>query len=307
MPERKSLIKQLANQKNAQKSTGPKTAEGKARVAQNPRKHGVVSKEVVVRGGDGRERAADFVELLESLHAQFQPQDAVEQIPVDRVAACYWRLRRAQRYEVGAVRERLDDCRSTSNNPGPHTTKLFKRFENLESQLTLEQQSLRILSTPVEKLKDFERLRRETALSNAANTLKQPTLDLTDPAVMQEAVKACHIEIAAMERELEKCKSVEYEAADKYDALADSRRPLLAALPADEPLNRLIRYETMLDRQLHRALSELRRRRAWNKSQPLEEPGEQRAPDLPADPKVVPLLLSSGLAGAAPSVDQKPG
>jgi hypothetical protein len=51
------------------------------------------------------------------------------------------------------------------------------------------------------------------------------------------------------------------EYAEEQDALADSRRPFLAALPADEPLNRLIRYETMLDRQLHRALAELRHRR----------------------------------------------
>jgi len=62
------------------------------------------------------------------------------------------------------------------------------------------------------------------------------------------------------------------EHAEQQDALADARRPLLAALPSDEQLNRLIRYETMLDRQLHRALSELRRRRQWNASLPLEKP-----------------------------------
>ena len=52
MPERKSLLKQLANKKNAQKSTGPKTPEGKARCGQNPRKHGILAEEVVVKGGD---------------------------------------------------------------------------------------------------------------------------------------------------------------------------------------------------------------------------------------------------------------
>jgi hypothetical protein len=38
----------------------------------------------------------------------------------------------------------------------------------------------------------------------------------------------------------------------------------MAAQPSNEPLNRLIRYEAMLDRQIHRALSELRRQRSWN-------------------------------------------
>ena len=94
--------------------------------------------------------------------------------------------------------------------------------------------------------------------------------------------------------------------AEQQDALADARRPFLAALPADEPLNRLIRNETMLDRQLHRALSELRRR-ALNKSQMLEEPGEQRDAALQAHPGRVPFPLSNGLFAVAGPVDQKPG
>ena len=61
------------------------------------------------------------------------------------------------------------------------------------------------------------------------------------------------------------------EHAEQQDALAESRRPLLAAMPADEPLDRLIRYESMLDGQLHRALSELRRRRSWNPLPPSDD------------------------------------
>jgi hypothetical protein len=37
---------------------------------------------------------------------------------------------------------------------------------------------------------------------------------------------------------------------------------MAATLPPENKLSRLIRYESMLDRELHRALSELRRRRA---------------------------------------------
>jgi len=64
MPERKSQLKQLANKRNSRKSTGPKTAEDKARYARNPRKHGILAKEVVVKGSDGGESVSEFETLV---------------------------------------------------------------------------------------------------------------------------------------------------------------------------------------------------------------------------------------------------
>src|SRR3989304_504944 len=94
-----------------------------ARSAQNARSHGILPKEVVVRDGDGRESTIEFETLVQSLHEQLKPQDAIEHVLVDRVAACYWRLRRAQRYEVGAVREGLDSCITPLDEPGPNMKK----------------------------------------------------------------------------------------------------------------------------------------------------------------------------------------
>jgi len=45
-----------ANRQNAQKSTGPKTAEGKAAVSQNAVKHGLIASEAVITG----ENLADY-------------------------------------------------------------------------------------------------------------------------------------------------------------------------------------------------------------------------------------------------------
>ena len=39
-----------ANRANAQKSTGPRTAEGKATVAQNAVKHGLRAEQMVIKG-----------------------------------------------------------------------------------------------------------------------------------------------------------------------------------------------------------------------------------------------------------------
>ncbi|MBN2559834.1 MAG: hypothetical protein JXQ75_02750, partial [Phycisphaerae bacterium] len=56
-----------ANRLNAQKSTGPRTPEGKAKVAQNALKHGLLAKQSVVRGEDAEEFEAYRQEMVASL------------------------------------------------------------------------------------------------------------------------------------------------------------------------------------------------------------------------------------------------
>ena len=46
-----------ANRANAQKSTGPRTPEGKATVAQNAVKHGLLARTAVLHGEDWEEHA----------------------------------------------------------------------------------------------------------------------------------------------------------------------------------------------------------------------------------------------------------
>ena len=56
-----------ANRANARKSTGPRTAEGKAVVSQNAVKHGLLAREGVLRGEDGEEFEMHREMLLEEL------------------------------------------------------------------------------------------------------------------------------------------------------------------------------------------------------------------------------------------------
>src|SRR5205085_3711979 len=79
-----------ANRENAQKSTGPKTPEGRAAVRLNGIKHGLTASALVLRG----ESESDFENLLDSMQAEHQPSTATEEALVTQIAMATWRLRR---------------------------------------------------------------------------------------------------------------------------------------------------------------------------------------------------------------------
>jgi len=90
-----------ANRRNAAKSTGPKTAEGKASSKMNALKHGLLSEHMVLKDED-EERLEAF---RAGLWQHLQPVGELEELLADRVVATAWRLRRAVRIE-GEVLER---------------------------------------------------------------------------------------------------------------------------------------------------------------------------------------------------------
>src|SRR4028118_2345060 len=86
-----------ANRRNAQRSTGPKTPEGKDAVRLNATKHGLRSQEVLLPGDDGEA----LKELDENLRAELQPVGELENLLVDGIVAAHWRLSRLRRVEAG--------------------------------------------------------------------------------------------------------------------------------------------------------------------------------------------------------------
>jgi hypothetical protein len=82
-----------ANQSNAQKSTGPKTREGKARVALNAIKHGAYAKaenvrrEIMARLG---EDPAEYEQLHQDLVDSCQPEDALQAMVVKTIGDKTW-------------------------------------------------------------------------------------------------------------------------------------------------------------------------------------------------------------------------
>ena len=70
-----------ANRINAQKSTGPRTPEGKAVVSQNAITHGLLARAGVIPGEDEHEFAAHREGLLQ----QLRPGAPLEEVLADRI------------------------------------------------------------------------------------------------------------------------------------------------------------------------------------------------------------------------------
>jgi hypothetical protein len=90
-----SVAQIQANRLNAQKSTGPRTAEGKAAASQNAVKHGLLAEQVVIHGED----PAEFDLYREGMLAELAPEGVVEAMLAERAVSLAWRLRRAERLQ----------------------------------------------------------------------------------------------------------------------------------------------------------------------------------------------------------------
>ena len=90
-----------ANRENAKKSTGPKTAEGKARVSQNARKHGFRSRTGQLLPGE----EARYKQILQEMTEMCKPTGKVETALVASMARARLALERCDRVLALARRD----------------------------------------------------------------------------------------------------------------------------------------------------------------------------------------------------------
>ncbi|MCC6360772.1 MAG: hypothetical protein IT450_18700 [Phycisphaerales bacterium] len=93
-----------ANRANAQKSTGPKTPEGKAASSRNAMKHGLTAAAMVLPN----ENITEFEEFRAEMLDALQPSDRLEAHFAERVIAAAWRLNRVTKAESEIIRSGLE-------------------------------------------------------------------------------------------------------------------------------------------------------------------------------------------------------
>jgi hypothetical protein len=136
-PKRPLSDKQLAARRlNAQKSTGPRTPEGKARSSRNARKHGFFTQTALLF----YEAPEDFVALRDSYIDEYQPQTPTEMHFVMEMANAQFRLRRVRGMEADLIQiliTRELPSRSLSN--GEMQAQAFRTLADTSNALHLLQ------------------------------------------------------------------------------------------------------------------------------------------------------------------------
>jgi hypothetical protein len=103
-----------ANQRNALKSTGPKTQAGKDTSRRNAVRHGLTAETLI----SALEDADDYRAFETAITADYDAQSAVERELVLRLSSILWRLRRATTMETGLFEIQADHLREHEKSRG---------------------------------------------------------------------------------------------------------------------------------------------------------------------------------------------
>ena len=90
-----------ANRRNAQRSTGPRTAAGKNNVRKNALQHGLTAEKLVVVGED----AAEFQAMADAHHADIQPRNSIEVELCKTFTLAAWRRQRCIETEAAMTNQ----------------------------------------------------------------------------------------------------------------------------------------------------------------------------------------------------------
>ena len=165
-----SQARVVANRRNAAKSTGPRTTEGKAVVAQNAVKHGLWARQAVLRNEDPQEFDLHRSRMLRKL----APDGPEEEAMAERIVALWWRLKRAERMQDEALDYLLEadrgsdwvKCRRENGDPSARAELAFGRavardFAETRTLDRLTMHERRIESSLYRTMKELRQLRRE--------------------------------------------------------------------------------------------------------------------------------------------------
>ena len=127
-------LKQLeANRRNAQKSTGPRSVEGKAASSQNALKSGIDAKAQTLPG----EKPEALEALAAEYYDRFRPATPEARHLVDTLVSNEWLLRRFRRIEVQILKHEMEAAyRLDAKNPEGHAyVRAERSFDRLQRRI----------------------------------------------------------------------------------------------------------------------------------------------------------------------------
>jgi hypothetical protein len=279
-----------ANRRNAQHSTGPTSRKGKSLSRLNAIKHGLLAKQVVARGCFYEESPRDFKTLSREFHESLAPVGPLEEMLVSQIIMVAWRLRRVRAAETGEVATNVDNTwwnpRQTPWQMGngstwnPLTTSMID-FKGSVAGIQIVIDALQELRNAVEKageitrenLKEFQRYSLQPneiigKLQHLRSRFESNPERLTPGECRQRHVQEVIEYLETQIAEFAELQAIRQEQMDKEDSMRRSA----AMMPNADILEKIVRYESALQRQLYRSMNQLERLQRRRLGEPVPPP-----------------------------------
>ena len=288
-PKTTSAKQIAANRRNAVKSTGPRTPQGRAVSKMNALKHGILSKQVLVQALTLRESSEELTELHRRFWEDLQPVGPLEEMLVDQIVTAHWRLRRALKAESGEIALNVDG--GHRRRSWKHPALRWAQWSALGDPIPAMQQSsvgnavLANWLREVRKIVEADGALTERAVHELARRFRDQANSLVseldalrkleanaeglDDAALRERTKAGAL--AFLDRKISEIKFSEDVCLDEEVAEVDARQAA-AVLPSAEVLDKILRYETKLERQMYRAMAQLERVQRMRRGEAIPAP-----------------------------------
>ena len=266
-----------ANKENAKKSTGPQTPEGKAVVAGNAIKHGILSQRLLLAG----ESADQFHQLHDEMDRALQPVGILERALSEKIAAAIWKQRRLVEAETASIELSRDTRHRQVRKQidmalGGYGDNTKVTDDDLADLTPDDRQQLKWCNGVVAEFDDVLVRNMLTKHDLATLAKKAPLIyeQLKDEAAEElEEGDAGAKEIATYAAEMESLIGWGYQLKDWcIKELAKlERRPMVQAvaklvqtkLSAPVEMELLARYQVAIDAELYRAMDALRKQQAF--------------------------------------------
>lgn len=265
----------VANQRNGQKSTGPKTLVGKSASKMNALKHGLLAKQLLVRGRKLKESAREFKDFYAEFYADLAPVGSLEEMLAEEILAATWRLRRVRAAESAEIALSVDTAGKDPDDSDPTIQWIVWRsalnpvHSMMQSSIGIQMLigQLRTLREAVEKEGELT----QAAIDNFLGCEKPDPISfqlgkfrawyLENPeGIDASALRDKHREQVQLfiERKLSDLRW-SMDEREERERIERTVEEAAAMLPSHEQLEKILRYEGALQRQRDRAMHQLER------------------------------------------------
>ncbi len=244
-----------ANRRNAQHSTGPKTPEGKAASSMNAVKYGILARQLIVQGEYVQESAEEFQSFWTEYHDQLAPVGPLEEMLVDQIVALNWRMRRVRAAESGEITLSLDaGCRHRArnrvefNDEWPHPDSYMEK-DLLELRQKIEQ-GAELAKTDIDHIADDADGSYPSLLGRLDALHAQVSQNSDNRESNQQKI------LDTLDKEIKKLSEQQVNRR-KHEAFKEQAHRNSDSIPHMKVVEKILRVETTLERQLFRAIGQL--------------------------------------------------